>query len=364
MSLGKVMNELKPYMAMVLLQFGFAGMYVISLASIKKGMNHYVLVVYRNIVATVVMAPFALWVERKVRPKMTISIFLKIMALALLEPVLDQNFYYMGANLTSAGFGAALYNMLPAFTFLMATILRIEKLVVRQRRSQAKIVGTIVTVIGALLMIIYKGAVIEFPWSKPKSHHTTEAGHSSGNWLKGTIMLIGSCFCWSAFFILQSNTLQSYPAELSLTTLICFMGAVMSGALALIMEHGNAKPWIIGVDMRLLTAVYAGVVCSGVAYYVQGLVMKQRGPVFVTAFNPLCMIITAVLGSIILAEEITVGSVIGAVIIVIGLYSLIWGKSKDHLTQSSESSGNKGATELPIATLRADKLEITNYTAV
>lgn len=47
--------------------------------------------------------------------------------------------------------------------------------------------------------------------------------------------------------------------------------------------------------------------CSGVTYYVQGLVMKERGPVFVTAFNPLCMIIVAVLGSIILGDEITLG---------------------------------------------------------
>lgn len=47
--------------------------------------------------------------------------------------------------------------------------------------------------------------------------------------------------------------------------------------------------------------------CSGVAYYIQGIVMKERGPVFVTAFNPLCMIITALMGSIILAEEITLG---------------------------------------------------------
>lgn len=50
-----------------------------------------------------------------------------------------------------------------------------------------------------------------------------------------------------------------------------------------------------------------GIVCSGVAYYVQGIVSKERGPVFVTAFNPLCMIITAIMGSIILKEEITRG---------------------------------------------------------
>lgn len=50
-----------------------------------------------------------------------------------------------------------------------------------------------------------------------------------------------------------------------------------------------------------------GIVCSGIAYFVQGIVMKERGPVFVTAFNPLCMVIVAVLGSLILFEEIHLG---------------------------------------------------------
>lgn len=50
-----------------------------------------------------------------------------------------------------------------------------------------------------------------------------------------------------------------------------------------------------------------GVVCSGIAYYVQGVVNKIRGPVFVTAFSPLCMVITAVLGAIVLAEKIHLG---------------------------------------------------------
>lgn len=50
-----------------------------------------------------------------------------------------------------------------------------------------------------------------------------------------------------------------------------------------------------------------GIMCTGLAYYLQAVVMKERGPVFVTAFNPLCMIIVTVMGSIILAEEITLG---------------------------------------------------------
>ena len=53
--------------------------------------------------------------------------------------------------------------------------------------------------------------------------------------------------------------------------------------------------------------MFQGIVSSGLTYYVQGIVMKTRGPVFVTAFNPLCMIIVAALGSVILAEKLHLG---------------------------------------------------------
>ncbi|OEL25196.1 WAT1-related protein [Dichanthelium oligosanthes] len=308
-------------------------MYIVAVASLKRGMSHFVLVVYRNLVATAVMAPFALWFER---------------------PVLDQNLYYMGANLTSAGFASALINVLPAVTFVMALILRMEKVRMRSVHSQAKIVGTVLTVAGAVLMILYHGPVVQFPWSKGQHHDGTSGqGLGGAGFLTGTVTVIVACVCWSGFFVLQSNTLQSYPAELSLTTLICLMGSLMSGAVALVAERKNTQAWVIGFDTRLFTAVYAGIVCSGVAYYVQGLVSRQRGPVFVTAFNPLCMIVTSVMGSIILKEEITLGSVLGAVIIVLGLYALIWGKSKDNenqVTDISTSGGSNGAAagELPI----------------
>ena len=53
--------------------------------------------------------------------------------------------------------------------------------------------------------------------------------------------------------------------------------------------------------------MFQGIISSGITYYVQGLVMKTKGPVFVTAFNPLCMVIVAALGSLILAEELHLG---------------------------------------------------------
>lgn len=50
-----------------------------------------------------------------------------------------------------------------------------------------------------------------------------------------------------------------------------------------------------------------GIICSGVAYYIQGAVMQIKGPVFVTAFNPLQMVLVAILGSFILHEILYLG---------------------------------------------------------
>ncbi|KAK8445196.1 hypothetical protein SEVIR_9G279400v4 [Setaria viridis] len=297
MELAGTWRKVKPYMAMVFLQFGFAGMFLISVASLRQGMSHYVLVVYRNAVAAVVMAPFALWFER------------------------------------------------------------MERINIKERRSQAKIAGTAITVGGALLMILFKGPIVNFPWTKDVSHAVSDSGaHNGGHWLMGTFMILLSCFCWSAFFILQSYTLRSYPSELSLTTLICALGATESGAVALVMER-DTKTWSIGFDMRLFTAIYSGIMCSGVAYYVQGIVIKERGPVFVTAFSPLCMIIVTLLGSIILSEVVTLGRLIGATVIVFGLYALIWGKNKDHVNgNDAENNFEKHRTfELPFSTTDVNK---------
>jgi len=52
---------------------------------------------------------------------------------------------------------------------------------------------------------------------------------------------------------------------------------------------------------------YQGIVTSSISYYVQGLVIKKKGPVFATAFSPLMMIIVAIMGSFILAEQIYLG---------------------------------------------------------
>ncbi|XP_056850110.1 WAT1-related protein At4g08290 [Raphanus sativus] len=347
-----IIKNFRPFLLMVFLQFGAAGTYIVIMATLNQGQNRYVLIVYRNAVAALVLAPFAIFFERKVRPKMTLSVFWKIVLLGFLEPILDQGFGYLGMNMTSATYTSAIMNVLPSVTFIIAWILRMEKVKIAEVRSQAKIIGTLVALGGALVMTLYKGPLIPLPWSNPdmnqhNGHNNSSQDHN--HWVGGTLLILLGCVAWSCFYVLQSITIKTYPADLSLSALICLSGAVQSTVVALVVER-HSSGWAVGWDARLLAPLYTGIVSSGLTYYVQGMVMRTRGPVFVTAFNPLCMILVALLASFILHEQIHYGCVIGGTVIAMGLYLVVWGKGKDYEVSGLAILEKNSLQELPIRT--------------
>ncbi|KAK0577719.1 hypothetical protein LWI29_037509 [Acer saccharum] len=231
-----VFEKLKPYVLMVFLQFGAAGMYIIGMETLNHGMNRYVLIVYRNAIAALVLAPFALLLER---------------------PILDQGFSYLGMKYTSASYTSAIMNAVPSVTFVIALIFRLERLNIKKIHSQAKVIGTLVTFGGALLMTMYKGPVINLIGSSRSSHHESSSDSSDNHehWVVGTLVILVACVAWSCFYVVQSITLKKYPAELSLSSLICAAGTLQSAAVALAVEH-HASAWAVGWDSRLFAPLY------------------------------------------------------------------------------------------------------------
>lgn len=73
-SFASFLDKSMPYIAMILLQFGYAGVNIITKLSLNGGMSHYVLVVYRHAFATIAIAPFAIIFERLVLQK-TLKVF-------------------------------------------------------------------------------------------------------------------------------------------------------------------------------------------------------------------------------------------------------------------------------------------------
>ncbi|XP_010516269.1 PREDICTED: WAT1-related protein At3g56620-like [Camelina sativa] len=321
----KMSESTKPYFAMVCLQFGYAGMNLVTKVVLDRGMSHYVLVAYRNAFATAAMAPFALLFERKVRPKMTFPIFMQIFVLALLGPLIDQNLYYAGLKLTSPTFAGAVTNIVPALTFIISIICRMEKVEMRKVRFQAKVVGTLVIVVGAMLMILFKTHL----FNNLRSHLIGDISVPAGeDYLKATVFLLIASFSWASYFVLQAAMLKRYSSHLSLSTMVCFMGTLQSTALTFVMVP-NLAAWNIGFDMNLLASVYAGIISSSIAYYVQGMMTMQKSVVFVTAFNPLVVIIGSIIGFLILGQNLYLGGVLGMTILLVGVCAVLWGKEGD-----------------------------------
>lgn len=151
-----------------------------------------------------------------------------------------------------------------------------EKLEMKKLQCQAKVVGTIVTVGGAMLMTLYKGSVVHFPWT---DHHTIQrtlesSSSSEKDWLRGSILVIAATLAWASFFIVQVMTMRRYTAPLSLTALVCFIGTLQSIAVTFVAEH-NTSTWNIGWGVNLFAAAYAVTNQSSVYFKLNAYLFSQ-----------------------------------------------------------------------------------------
>ncbi|XP_057830225.2 WAT1-related protein At5g07050 isoform X2 [Cryptomeria japonica] len=250
-----------------------------------------------------------------------------IFLLALCGTTIQQNLYLAGLKYASPTFGSALGNVIPAMTFVMAVLFRLEKVRIKTRAGQAKVLGTLICTIGALVMTVYKGSVIPKLWSPPihQKHHLNKVHE---DWIKGSILMMTSYIAWCTWFILQAKIIKFYPAQMSLITLMCFAASLQSGVAALIFER-KLSAWALGWNLQLLTVVYAGIVISVLAYCMQMWCIGKKGPVFVAMFSPVVLLIVAILSPAVLDEQLYSGSLEGGILVVVGLYTVLWGKKRD-----------------------------------
>jgi drug/metabolite transporter (DMT)-like permease len=85
---------------------------------------------------------------------------------------------------------------------------RIEHVNIKEVRSQAKVIGTIVTFGGALLMAMYKGPAFNLVGSHDTgSNHESSSHTSNTHWAMGTLFILIGCVAWSCFYVLQVSKL-------------------------------------------------------------------------------------------------------------------------------------------------------------
>nr|GMC83292.1 WAT1-related protein At1g68170-like [Ipomoea batatas] len=318
-SICKAIDALKPPLVMVTVQTILAGVNVSYKIAHCVGMNPSILTFYRQFIAAAFILPVAFLAERNKRTKLTWMVIFQAFCCGLIGPTLGQNLNGKGIIYASATYATAITLLTPATTFILAVTLRLERIKWSVPAGKAKVLGTIVGVCGAIVFVSYKGAEIDL-WNK-----NVNPLHSSLHYKVGTRPVLGAflaflgCFCYSSWLIIQGITADEYPYPYSFTALTMVMGAIQSFVYAICVDR-NWEQWKLGWDTKLLTVAYVGIFGGGVMFSLLRWCVGTKGPVYVSMFNPLTVILVVVFGSL---------RVFGGVVIMIGVYAVLWGKGKE-----------------------------------
>ncbi|BBN17424.1 hypothetical protein MPTK1_7g14400 [Marchantia polymorpha subsp. ruderalis] len=326
----------KVHAALMMMQLGFAGHQILSRVALTSGLSQFVYAIYRNGLALIIMGPFAYVLEKKDRPPMTLKLMYRFFLLGLTGIVGSQQLFLAGLIYTSATFAATMQNAVPVITFLMAMMLGLEKVRIGRLDGQAKVLGTVVCVAGAILMSVYKGPAVYHGWAKEDGNEDLHklVGHFLGShlvrfgisqWQLGGILLLINCISWAAYLIMQAPILKVCPTPLTITAFTYFFGSLQVGVLMFIVTGGKIN-WSLSWGAQAISVAYAGVISSGINFSLQSWAIQKGGPLLVSLYTPVQTIIVAFLSVLLLGDSLYLGSLVGGSGAVLGLYLVTWGQ--------------------------------------
>ncbi|XP_037491585.1 WAT1-related protein At4g15540-like [Jatropha curcas] len=223
-------------------------------------------------------------------------------------------------------------------TFIQSSLFdrdEMENVNMRRSRTQAKLIGTIVSISVASVVVFYESSTI-FSTSSPTnsiSFHWPLASAQS-DWLIGGLLLAIGYLLYALWCIPSLCTLADIlkicPTELVVTYLYALCATIISAPVCFLAEQ-ILDAWLLKYDIAVVAVFYSGIFgpCYSAIIHAWGL--RRKGPVYITIFKPLSIAISAFAGVIFLWDPLHLGTVVGALVISIGFYAVIGGKANEEI---------------------------------
>ncbi|GAU36891.1 hypothetical protein TSUD_220600 [Trifolium subterraneum] len=196
---------------------------------------------------------------------------------------------------------------------------------------------------GALTVTLYKGI--------PLISNVKEIGASeiyltgTSDWIIGAFLLATGSLGLSVLYIVQTWVIREYPEELVVTSISCGLVVILSAIVALIVE-GNSNIWTLRPDKELVVVCYSAIFVVSMRSVVYTWTFRKKGPIYVAMFYPLGMVIALGMGVIFLGDSLYLGSMIGAAIIAIGFYAVIWAQAQEEQETSENNISSSSSAPL------------------
>ncbi|XP_058094100.1 auxin-induced protein 5NG4-like isoform X2 [Magnolia sinica] len=316
--MGTSTGRIAPHAGMVIVQLISATYVVVSRVILIEGISSTVFLVYQFALATIITGSMAFIFERD-RPPLSISILGWIFILALTGVTLSQNLLSASLYYISSALESSVINMVPVFIYILSIISRQEKLEINTLWGKGKLCGTLVSVSGAFTLMLWKESAVDL---------VSTTGW--GEWALGLAMVVVGVVAFSAWIMLLRPVTRRYPAETSMTAIMLFFAMLQTTVVAAISSH-KASQWRLKWDLELVNILYGAVFYSGLSNLITMWCASKKGPVFVASFAPLSLVFTSILEIILLGEALHIGSIVGSIMIIGGLYIYLWSKSKEEM---------------------------------
>ncbi|KAK3033556.1 hypothetical protein RJ639_032404 [Escallonia herrerae] len=276
-------REVLPFTAMFLVECTNTGLSTIFKAATDKGLDYHVFMLYSYAISTLLLMPMAFIFHR----------------------LISQLLGYRGIELSSPTMGSAMSNLTPACTFILALVFRMETLDLRRLSSQAKIIGTLVSIAGAFVVVLYKGPAVIRTVSPSIRPNALESS-TQANWALGGALLAADYVLVSIWYILQAQLVKLYPAEIMLVFFYSLSLTIVSTPVCFLLEP-NLDAWKMKANIGLAAILYSGIVGSSFGITVHTWGLHVKGPVYVAMFRPLSIAIAAIMSVIFLGDTLYLG---------------------------------------------------------
>nr|XP_027074631.1 WAT1-related protein At3g28050-like isoform X2 [Coffea arabica] len=332
-------KQVVPLVAMVSMECTNVGLNTLFKAATVKGMSHHVFIVYSYaLAAALLLLPSTFFFinrsnSRLDLPPLKFSILSKIFLLGLIGCT-SQIMGYTGINYSSPTLASAISNLVPAFTFILAILFRMEKLAFRSSSSRAKVLGTVLSISGAFVVTLYNGPRIKLRNTIPIPQHLHTA---QSNWKLGGLFLTAEYILVPMWYIVQAQIMKEYPAEITVVFFYNLFVSILAAFAGIFMEPDLSR-WKIRPNMALASIVCSGIFGSFLNNTMHTWALRLKGPVYVAMFKPLSIVIAVAMGVIILGDALYLGSILGATVIALGFYTVMWGKTKEEMEECDDIS--------------------------
>ncbi|KAL8509879.1 hypothetical protein ACS0TY_016919 [Phlomoides rotata] len=331
--------EVLPFTALVSVECTNVGMNTLYKAAVANGLNFHVYMAYAYAISSIVLLPLAFLFHRNTPlPPFSMILLGKFFILGFLG-FSGQYVGNLGIKYSNPTMASAMSNIAPACTFFLAIIFRMEKVKLTSMSSQAKVMGALVSIAGALIVVLYNGPLLitdHALQSRTPSHVFDSISNARSNWIVGGALNAACYAIASIWYIFQGKFVREYPAEFILVFFYNFFAMVLAVPVGIASEP-HLSSWKVPLDVRFFSILYAGIMGSGYDIMIHTWGLHMKGPVYVALFRPLSIAIAAILGVIFLGDDLSLGTVIGSVIITMGFYTVVWGKHKEEETSDASS---------------------------